>query len=97
MEDNPYTRSFAENSEILGIALKVMLVVAFAMNILFSGGAIYMLYLIRTLQMILHIPMFKIVIPANLMQIISNTLEVAMFDILPAERTTDFLFKYNEN
>lgn len=44
----------------------------------------------------LHIPIFKVILPANLMLIISYVLEVAMFDILPANYTTDLLFKYDE-
>ena len=45
--------------------------------------------------MVVHIPIYRIIFPANLMTIISNTIEVAMFDVLPADKTTDLLFYYS--
>ena len=38
MEDSDLTRSFASNSENLSISLKICLITAFAMNIIFQGG-----------------------------------------------------------
>ena len=76
--------------------MKILLALSFLINLIFSGGAIYMLYMVRTLQIMLHIPIFKIVLPANLMINISSTIEIAMFDILPAEITTDYILRYDE-
>ena len=35
--------------------------------------------------------------PANALLLISVVIEVAMFDILPAQYTTDYMFKYQDN
>ena len=96
MVDSQATRSFQSSSENLGLLMKILLALSFLINLIFSGGAIYMLYMVRTLQIMLHIPIFKIVLPANLMINISSTIEIAMFDILPAEITTDYILRYDE-
>jgi hypothetical protein len=46
--------------------------------------------------MVLHLPMLRIIMPANSLLLISVIIEVAMFDILPAEYTTDLMFEYSE-
>ena len=40
--------------------------------------------------------MLRIIMPANSLLLISVIIEVAMFDILPAEYTTDLMFEYSE-
>lgn len=55
-----------------------------------------MLQMIRTLQMVVHLPLFKVVFPANLMQLLTGIIEIAMFDLLPPNFSTDLVFTYNE-
>ena len=43
----------------------VLLGITFALNILFSGGMLYFLNLIRSLQIVVHIPILKVILPGN--------------------------------
>lgn len=47
--------------------------------------------------MVLHLPMMRILLPPNALMFIGLTIEIAMFDILPAEYTTDLIFEYDES
>jgi hypothetical protein len=63
--------------------MKSLFLIAFILNqIVFSGGMKYMMTLIRALQLILHLPMLRIVIPANVATMISIIMPIVMFDIL---------------
>ena len=56
-----------------------------------------MIQLIRALQMVVHLPMLRIIMPANAILFISVIIEIAMFDVLPAESSTDLMFEYSES
>ena len=47
-----------------------------------SGGMEYMIGMIRSLQMILHLPMMKIIVPGNVSMLFSAIIPIAMFDVL---------------
>jgi hypothetical protein len=62
---------------------------------------LYMLQLIRALQIILHLAMNKIVFPALVMIVFASLVEVAMFDVLGEERicsncNVDTLLEYDQ-
>jgi hypothetical protein len=46
--------------------------------------------------MILHLPMFRIIIPANVSVIIQYFIQLVMFDILPAEYTIMKITEFDE-
>jgi hypothetical protein len=62
--------------------MKIILVVSVAMNIVMSGSMIYTIGMIRSLQMILHLPMLNIIVPGNVSMFMSLIFPVAMFDVL---------------
>ena len=41
--------------------------------------------------------MLRILMPPNALMFIGLIIEIAMFDILPAEYTTDLIFTYDES
>lgn len=55
-----------------------------------------MLELIRTLQLILHFPILKILMPANVSEFFSIIIPVAMFDVLDTDYTTEIIFEFDE-
>ena len=69
------------------ICLAVSLSLGF---ILSYGGADYMTEMLRSLQIIVHLPLFKINFPANVMVMTSILIEVAMFDILGEKKICSF-------
>ena len=76
------TESFESNSEQTGSSLIWILVIAIFLNVFLPGGFKYMLFLIRTLQLILHMPMMSIVIPGNAQTFNSLVFPIVMFDVL---------------
>ena len=74
----------------------VLMVSTFILNVLFSGGMLYFLLLIRSLQIVLHIPMLKVILPGNVSLFFSQVISVAMFDILDSEWTTKNVFRFDE-
>ena len=56
------------------------------MNFILDGVMIYMLQMVRALQVIVHLAMNRIVFPAVTIMFFSNLIEVVMFDELGEER-----------
>ena len=59
------------------------------------GSMIFMLTMLRMLQMILHLPFVRIVVPAEVSMFFSHLIPIAMFDITDPSYTTELFFKFN--
>ena len=97
MEDIAATQNLESGASSLDSVLKLSMVAVFFLGFFFQGGLIYMIQLVRALQMVLHLPMMRILLPPNALMFISVIIEIAMFDILPAEYTTDLIFEYDDS
>jgi hypothetical protein len=62
--------------------MMILLVITFVMNQLLTGSMTYMNAMIRSLQITLHLPMMRILFPANVMLLCSTIIPVVMFDVL---------------
>lgn len=49
------------------------------------------------MQIVLHLPMMKVVTPASVILMNKILIAVAMFDIFDPEWTTDYLYRYDES
>jgi len=65
------------------------------MNILLQGALHLLLSMINNLQLIVHIPMINIVIPANVISMMSVIIPLVMFDILENLKVMDKIFPYS--
>jgi len=70
--------------------------VSFFLTFALRGGALYFMLLIRSLQMVLHIPIFRVILPANTSMVFSYIISVAMFDFLEADWTTKLVLQFDE-
>ena len=61
-------------------AAKTSFFVAMLLSILFSGAADPNLVLIRTLSIILHLPILVVEMPSNVMMVVSELIPYTMFD-----------------
>ena len=61
--------------------MKNLLITSFMLNFVFQGAASYILGAIRSLQMVLHLPMFAVVLPGNVVMFQQNLLPFVIFDI----------------
>jgi len=75
--------------------MKAMLIVSFLMNLIMSGAMMYMLTMIRSLQMILHLPMMRVIIPGNVNMFFSILIPIVMFDIIDSEWSTEIVFGFD--
>ena len=73
-----------------------LLLVSFVFSFLLYGSLEYVLCLIRYMQIVLHLPLMKTLIPANVLYMNKILIAIAMFDIFEPEWTTDYLYDYDE-
>ena len=95
MTETSATQSLEDGGSKIDSTLKLSMIFVFIMGFFFQGGLIYMIELVRALQIVLHLPMMRIPMPPNVLMFIGLIIEVAMFDILPADYTTDLIFDYD--
>jgi hypothetical protein len=63
--------------------MRYILITTFVMSLFIRGGMKYMVMYIRSLQLILHLPLLKkIVTPSNVNMVFSIIIPIAMFDVL---------------
>lgn len=74
----------------------ILLMVTFSFTFLLRGSIEYMICLIRYMQIVLHLPLMKVVIPANVLYMNRILISVAMFDTFDPEWTTDYLYDYDQ-
>ena len=72
--------------------MKIMLIATFAMNLVMSGAMVYMMAMVRSLQMILHLPLFKVILPGNVSMLFEIMIPIVMFDILDSSWSTELIF-----
>lgn len=84
MPDNQTTQNLLTSSESVGLALRWIFISSIILNVLLSSKSTidYYVAMINCLQMIVHIPLLKIVIPANLSYFTSLLLPFVMFDLV---------------
>ena len=58
-------------SKHVAFVFKWLFLISFGLNLIFSGGLKYMLIMIRSLQMILHLPMIRVANPGNVIMVIA--------------------------
>jgi hypothetical protein len=78
--------------------MKIMMVVSFAMNVFMTGKSMhYFVVWINAMQMIMHLPMLKPLLPPNVLSFIGVILPVVTFDLIQPEYSTDLVFNFDEN
>mmetsp|Transcript_22772 Transcript_22772/g.35061 ORF Transcript_22772/g.35061 Transcript_22772/m.35061 type:complete len:197 (-) Transcript_22772:1108-1698(-) len=55
-----------------------------------------MLLLIRALQIVLHLPLVRVKVPANVSSLFQVLIPIAMFDVLDPDWTTKLIFTFDE-
>ena len=60
------------------------------------GANCYMIGFIRSLQMIIHLPMLMIIMPANVSAFFCILIPIATFDVLDSGWTTELIFEFDE-
>jgi len=66
--------------------MRLIFIIAFCLNIFFVGGFKYMIGMIRSLQLILHLPIMTVIFPSNVMMFFNIVIPIVMFDIFENEQ-----------
>jgi hypothetical protein len=90
------TVALDEGSKSLESILKFILIVVFALSMELPGAMVYMIINLRTLQMILHLPLVKVIVPGNVSMFFQTMIPIAMFDIFETSYTTEVLLDFSE-
>ena len=81
MPDDIISRGLIKTTEGVKNFINSSLIGAVILNISFKGALFLILGMINSLQLILHLPIMNIVIPANVMTMFTILIPVVMFDI----------------
>ena len=95
LTNNRVNRSVEDVANGSEISLKFLIVIAFVLNIIVQGSGHYLTMLIRSLQIILHLPILKIIVPPNVSMVFGYMIKVVMFDIFDAEWTTELVLDFD--
>lgn len=60
------------------------------------GAMTYMIINLRTLQMILHLPLVEVIVPGNVSMFFQAMIPIAMFDIFDTDWTTEVVLDFSE-
>ena len=75
-----YSGLFDPAKKVLTL-MKVIFLLSLSLTIVFSGSMKYILIFIRSLQLIVHLPLFNSVFPANALIVTKILFPFAMFDL----------------
>ena len=93
--DNSLVNNMKASAEASQDMMKGILIGTFAMNVVMTGAMTYMTGMIRSLQLILHLPIFSVVIPGNVAMMFSLMVPVVMYDILDSSYTSEFFLTFD--
>lgn len=93
--DNEMVNNMKASAEASQDMMKAILMGTFAMNIIMTGAMTYMTGMIRSLQLILHLPIFSVIIPGNVSMMFSLMVPVVMYDILDSSYTSELVFTFD--
>jgi len=95
MPDTPTTKSIIKSAENSQSTMKGLLIGTFVMNLVMQGAMVFMIGMIRSLQIILHLPLFKNIFPANVSMLFAIMVPVVMFDIIESSWTTELVLDFD--
>jgi hypothetical protein len=73
------------------------MLISFAINLVLSGAMTYLIGFINSLQLIIHLPMMMIFIPANVSMFFSHILPIVQFDLIPPEYSYELFLTFEED
>ena len=66
------------------------------MNMSLDGSSKYFTLMLRALQIVLHLPLLKIMVPSNVSMVFGYIIPVVGFDVLDPEWTTELVLTFDE-
>lgn len=96
MTDSDLNRGIGSSSEAVEICLRMLLIITFLMNMFLNDSSKYFTLMLRALQIVLHLPLLKIMVPSNVSMVFGYIIPVVGFDVLDPEWTTELVLSFDE-
>jgi hypothetical protein len=81
LPNNSQTLLLNSTGEYMKKLMLTILSLGILMNIVGSGSVEYMILMFRSLQIVLHLPIFRVIFPANALLFFQFSFSVIQFDI----------------
>ena len=91
------TQALEEAAETTEASGQFIMSTNLVVNTLLSASVQSLCQLMNGLQLIVHLPLFKIVFPPNVIMLISPLVNVANFDIIPVDLYYPYLFNFGDS
>ena len=76
--------------------MKAVFIFSYLMSLLPTGMNFrYFMWYLRSLQLVVHLPMFQVLMPANVMAYLEMVKPIVVFDYLPADKISDSIFSFD--
>ena len=82
MRDSTLARSVVTITSGAKVVMQSSILTTVALNVVFQGALSLIFGMINSLQLVLHIPIMRIVLPGNLMTVFAVLIPIVMFDVL---------------
>lgn len=79
--------TISEAAKVVNDVLKVTMITSALMSPMVFGPLYFMVVMINHLQLVIHLPMIEVPVPANTLMVQGYLIEIATFDIIPEEKT----------
>lgn len=97
MPDSDTTRNMVSTSESANDFLTYMLVGSILLNFAFPSAMVYMMMMIRTLQIMLHLPLINVILPGQVTEMFAIMISLVMFDLIESSDTTEKVFEFDND
>ena len=92
------TNNVKSTSEAGLISIEALLIISVIVNLMFNDLTLnYILAMIRALQIVIHLPLMRIYITANLNMVFSILIPIIMFDIMDSDYLSGLLLEFDFN
>ena len=76
--------------------LNVFLILMLFSHFYLKDGIDFMNQWMRSMQLMIHLPLMNILVPANISSFLEDLMPFVMFDIIPPEYSTEVMFTYDD-
>ena len=80
---------------IIGVIIKGLFLLSLATSYFLSGSLQFIIGMVNSLQILVHLPLLSVIMPANVIAVYSVLIPIATFDFIPSE-FYDLFFTFDE-
>ena len=95
MKDNQNTRNMISSAETTQTAIKSFVLVLITLSFTMAGAMNYFIIFNNTFQILIHLPLLNVVVPANVAKFFNIMCPIATYDIISSDVSTEKIFKFD--